>query len=252
MLRRLYKSILTRVRFARFGIFYLTSRSRSLASVRVAGRRVRISLPSEEKRVHEYEFGSLLFDDCYRLGQLPRTVRTVLDVGANVGLFSVTARHFFPNATIHAYEPNPSIEPYLRRNCEQISVSCHSEALGLQAGRVQLDFRENSLHSVSREVSQGDIPQTGFREALDRLGEQVDLVKLDCEGAEWLLFEDSVSWRRVRFLTMEYHLWAKPGATLDELKDRLGRLGFDCHNIEPSLDGPWGFLQASNRYTTST
>lgn len=45
MIRRAIHSILFRARMARFGIYYLTSRSFSLASVRVAGRRVRLKFP---------------------------------------------------------------------------------------------------------------------------------------------------------------------------------------------------------------
>jgi hypothetical protein len=94
---------------------------------------------------------------------------------------------------------------------------------------------------------EGGVQQISFSDAAQRLGGYIDLLKLDCEGGEWSLFEDFDTWRRVRYLTMEYHLWAKPGATIDSLVKILVSLGFDCDQIEPSANGAFGLLRASNR-----
>ncbi len=55
---------------------------------------------------------------------------TIVDVGANVGSFSLWADLRWPRSTIHAYEPNPSTFDMLVRNvghlpnirCEQVAV----------------------------------------------------------------------------------------------------------------------------------
>ena len=41
---------------------------------------------------------------------------TVLDVGANVGQFSVAVSHLFPNAALYPVEPDPHTAERLRRN----------------------------------------------------------------------------------------------------------------------------------------
>ncbi|MDT4966827.1 MAG: hypothetical protein QOJ64_1564, partial [Acidobacteriota bacterium] len=85
------------------------------------------------------------------------------------------------------------------------------------------------------------IKQIAFREAVARLGDRVDLVKLDCEGGEWDILRDGESWQRVRFLTMEFHLWA--GYTIGELKSRVSSLGFDIRRLQ-SRGPEFGILVA--------
>jgi len=75
----------------------------------------------------------------------------------------------------------------------------------------------------------------------------IDLLKLDCEGAEWDIFECKDAWRAVRALTMEYHLWAKPASTPDSLRWQLSGLGFSQIEFEPSQNGHWGFAFANRR-----
>ena len=246
MLNRLRNSLAFRLKMARFGILYLRSGSFSVKSLRVAGNRVSPSFPPEEEAVLEHELGKILFEDCYRLGQIPDRVETVLDVGANVGLFSIAAR-IFPCAVIHAYEPNCSLEPYLSSHCEPLSIQFYLSGVGVNSGRASLVLGENSLHSQLRPASIGDICLTAFNSAIDRLGGRVDVLKLDCEGAEWSLLEDEEPWKKVRHLTMEYHLWAKPNATANNLVKRLDELGFVSLRLEPSANGAWGLLQATRR-----
>lgn len=52
----------------------------------------------------------------------------------------------------------------------------------------------------------------------------MDFLKMDCEGAEWRLFEDKEIWRKVENLSMEYHLW--PEHTHEEAWSVVHGLGF--------------------------
>ena len=56
-----------------------------------------------------------LFDE-YFLRKICRDrISKIVDVGANVGFFSLTARSFFPLAKIHAYEPSKSNFRFLEK-----------------------------------------------------------------------------------------------------------------------------------------
>ena len=122
VLRRIAKSVSFRLKMAQFGVFFLRSKRLSIKSLRIAGKRIELSFPTGEEDVHAHELGKILFNDCYRLGQIEKPVKTVIDVGANIGLFSITARHFFPNAMILAYEPNTRLETQLKAHCLPLSV----------------------------------------------------------------------------------------------------------------------------------
>ncbi len=164
-----------------------------------------------------------------------------MDIGANVGLFGVAARNAFPAAQIHAYEPNPYLEQYLAVQAKSANFSYFMEAVGLENGRVSLDFNTDSVQTRSKNDNAGKIPQSSFREALARLGGDVDLVKMDCEGAEWDIFEDRDSWKRVQHLSMEYHLW--PYHTHNEVFEVVKHLGFQVREYKP-IDN-FGLLIAS-------
>lgn len=229
-------SIRFRLKMASHGIFFLKSKDLKPSSFLLRTRRVRFSFPENEEEPQRYEFGKIYFEDCYRLSEINFPVRTVLDIGANIGFFSLAARKHFPAATIHAYQPNPTIQPHLRQHCQNLEVNCFDEAVGMRNAKVTLSFNEGSMHTRTSETG-GDIAQISFRDAVQRLGGSVDVLKLDCEGAEWDLFQDLETWKSVKQLTMEYHLWAKPDATIDLLMRVIADIGFQILSIEPSPNG---------------
>ena len=49
--------------------------------------------------------------------ELPQN-STILDIGANVGMFSLSYASMFKKAEIHCFEPVPFIYKYLRKNLE--------------------------------------------------------------------------------------------------------------------------------------
>jgi FkbM family methyltransferase len=189
-------------------------------------------------------FIELLLDDCYRCRELvgsPEPVSTILDIGANVGLFGLAARSMFPCAELHAYEPNPFLEHYLKTQSESATFHYFMEAVGAKRGSVSLDFNADSVRTRSTVDVAGTIPQVSFHDALSRLGGDVDLVKMDCEGAEWDIFRDNDSWRRVRHLSMEYHLW--PDHTHQDILTVIRSLGFRIRSHDPA--DTCGLLSAS-------
>jgi FkbM family methyltransferase len=55
-----------------------------------------------------------------------------LDIGANVGQSSYAFRRIFPNAELHAFEPNPGIFQTLVRNLRNSQINLHNVGLGEQ------------------------------------------------------------------------------------------------------------------------
>jgi hypothetical protein len=87
------------------------------------------------------------------------------------------------------------------------------------------------------------VPQVALGEVVERLGGRVDLVKMDCEGAEWEMFTDPAPWKRIGELRMEYHL--RGGRAFADVRAALGGLGFEIYHHRP--EDAMGTVFAKNR-----
>ena len=232
-----------------FGVNFVRSSSFELPrTVRLNGVDHPLSVPAEAGQ--RDAFVELLLDDCYQLRTLAkrgRRIDRILDIGANAGLFGVAARAAFPYAKIHAYEPNAALEPYLAQQARFVGADYFIEAVGREAGLISLDIGPQSVMSTTRSDPKGTVAQIPFGETLKRLGGHVDLVKMDCEGAEWEIFEDPESWRHVDYLTMEYHL--STNQDHDAISTVLRSLGFDVTSQRKVTN--FGLVFASRTKTSS-
>ena len=150
---------------------------------------------------------------------LPEPCTTILDCGANVGIFSVWAASHKPDVRIVALEPFPETFAGLQANIQQNGlasrVECAQLALAEAAGKRQM---RTSGDSPNRQVvlDQGNGSRDGtvsvscitLAECLERfeMG-TVDLMKMDIEGSEWavLLSTPPGVLRRIGHIELEYH-----------------------------------------------
>jgi FkbM family methyltransferase len=227
----------------RFGFLFVRARwFRMPRAIRVAGKNLPLHYP-EETGVQNDFFACVIRNE-YGLRHQLGEVRTILDIGANIGFFSVAARGRYPHATIHAYEPNPRVISILESNTAPLGIEIHAEAVGARDGRTTiLDVGDsNQARTVTSET--GEIPQVSLETAIDRLGGTVDLLKLDCEGAEWDLFRATDAWKRVRNVRMEYHLFR--GETIAQVEQTLNGLGFDVMRLQPGPGFGMAWAKARN------
>jgi len=221
---RLTTFIQKRVRAQKIGVTLWRSADFRLPNkVILNGKQVPVQFPNE--RGVRVAFSELFFGDCYGLEKLKPPINTILDIGANVGVFALAARQAFPNAIIHSYEPNSHLETYLKTQAEAAQSCYFMEAVELEDCHITLDLHEDSVQTTSRVEKNGAIPAVAFRKTIDRLGGAVDFAKVDCEGAEWRLWQDQEAWQNVKFLSTEYHIQA--GHTHDEAHSVITGLGFN-------------------------
>lgn len=138
----------------------------------------------------------------------------VLDVGANVGVFSTFAATRAAQVRVFAYEPNPLCLPWLRQNVSSpanLGVTVHMEAMAGTPGSKRLRQHDNwLLSSLTDEASLDSdaVECVTLEEAFDRDAiSRCDLLKLDCEGSEYeILFGAPASTlRKTRRIVAEYH-----------------------------------------------
>ena len=175
-------------------------------------------------------FRDIILDDEYMLSLTKNEkIINIVDIGANLGMFSIAARIAFENANIHSYEPNPNNIPTLKNHGKEFNFKIYEEAIGIEAGRCELVF--STVHDTSARISKKDeglITLSDLDTVINRFqNRKIDLLKLDCEGAEFEILKNSKAFKHVRFLSMEYHLPIKGAEiVLNKLISRLHELNF--------------------------
>ena len=175
------------------------------------------------------DFANVVLDDDYGLRGMRSHPATIVDVGANVGFFSKFARHCFPDALIHSYEPSPATAAYARSNIQHPLTTLFVEGVAAQSGRAEMaEFGSSNLaRTVAGDA--GAIVLTSFATVLERIGGRIDLLKVDCEGAEWDFMRDEELFAHVGTIRMEYHL--VDGRTLDDVQGLAASIGFAATHI---------------------
>lgn len=137
----------------------------------------------------------------------------VVDVGANIGCFTLKAARCCPRGRVFAIEPLPANFALLEENVALNRLTnVRARCLALDAadgGRMLFHGAQcPSLHwrnpgSQSTEVTTRTLKSFLAEEGITR----VDLLKMDCEGAEFdiLLSAGAEELGRVRRIVMEYH-----------------------------------------------
>jgi FkbM family methyltransferase len=147
----------------------------------------------------------------------PEEVRTVLDIGANVGATPLYFARLFPNAVIYAFEPAPDNFAVLAKNVANNSrIRAFNFALGPKDATLELFSSDNpvnfggySLHAAGSDTSKKvRIPVRAVASVLHELAiEAADVIKVDTEGAEWDIltaFPERVL-RSAKYITGELH-----------------------------------------------
>jgi len=158
-----------------------------------------ISLFNDVLLHREYEF------------DMPFTPRTIVDVGANVGLASVYYANTYPDARIIAIEPEVTNFAALIKN-----VSPYPNILPIHAALWNRDGEVTISDGNGKwncQVHEGKgcraitmctlLSKAGF--------DTIDLLKVDVEGAEREIFSDCDWMVRVRVMAIELHDRLAPG-----------------------------------------
>ena len=208
----------------------------------------------------------ILAGDEYELEPLVARGHTpgwILDVGAHIGAFTLRAKHHWPEARVVAVEPDPDSAALLRRNVGELpGVEILEAALVgrgdlpqvrlRQAGRFNADHNAaaSSVEEVNAPLAERYpaattvVPAVGIVELLERRGKpEIDLLKLDCEGAEAEILEalaEAGYLSRVGWIRGEWHHFP----TIPRIEAALAATHiYNFHRDE----APWGAFIAHRR-----
>lgn len=119
-----------------------------------------------------------------------KTAPQIIDGGANIGISVLYFKYLYPQAHIVAIEPNPAALVYLEQNIKENKLSQITlipAALSAESGESDLYYspRISLLNASLMYESEVETAKVCTHKLSDYLrGNQIDLVKLDIEGAE--------------------------------------------------------------------
>ncbi len=179
-----------------------------------------LSVLYELQRQHEYDAAIAEFSD--RMG-----VRSVVDMGANVGMSLRFWLRHFPRARVVGVEPDADNIEMCRRNLALLPGAAGRTELvqacvGGERRTVALDRRRGAWgYRMSESSGVGEsIPVITVEDVISRFDGEIDLLKMDIEGAEAEVFARPAPWlARVKVLVVEVHA-PYSGDRLREALDR--------------------------------
>lgn len=136
-------------------------------------------------------FNEIVVDDVYEISTYPSDVKKVVDLGANIGVYSIVMAKKYPNAEIISLEPERKNFDNFSKNIKisNLNLKPLKKAVSNEKGKTILftDPTNPGAHSI---VKSGRSSQTEEIETvtLDELL-PADILKVDVEGAEYKIFD---------------------------------------------------------------
>ena len=182
--------------------------------------------------------GEIFLDDCYvRYLTLPPNP-LVIDIGGFIGDFALYAVKRLGARRVIVYEPSPRNWALLLKNIANNGYEDRIEPVNkaVTDGRnamMNVDAPDEYQCMVSaycpRDQPLRAVPGISLGQLLrDHTIESVDLLKIDCEGGEYAIFESTPAdvFSRIRNIVFEYHTIDGGWARLESVKQQLRRQGY--------------------------
>lgn len=172
--------------------------------------------------VNEDEYGYIAFE---------RTPKIIVDAGANIGLASVQFAMKYPEATIYSIEPEDENFEMLKKNTETYSniKPIQAALMNYDGSGTVLDIGEGDLaYQIGTDMAEGiqSVKCVSITSLCEKNSiSQIDLLKIDIEGAEKEIFSGDCSWLdSVSVLIIELHERYKAGcneAVFNAIRDKF-------------------------------
>ena len=174
----------------------------------------------------------------------------VLDLGANIGAFTIYATATARGVRVYAYEPLPGfckmLQENVRLNGQNESVHIFNCAVAAAEGERELGwggdafFFPTLLPSASGENRENILVRTTTLAQILESNHlvRVDFLKMDCEGAEYEILYGTPSsiLRRISQIRMEYHNLDTGERNAHRLEQFLARNGYAVTRIRSTSE----------------
>ena len=192
-----------------------------------------------------YIYSEIFVEGIYDYPDLGKGEPIIMDIGANTGLFTLRMKQLYPGASIYCYEPFPLNHQDMLTNIKLSNiqeVSVFQKGIGSISRIEKLYINKKNMggHSLfSSEAGSEEyvnVPILALHEAFNDLKiPYFDLIKMDCEGAEYEILKsiDTELASRIGVIVFES---TDSVYNLSEVSDHLVNLGFSIEFKEKSCN----------------
>ncbi len=233
-------------------------RGKSLPTLMLRNRSTPLTLHHSSTDDPIFLFREIVRERCYTLAHFyqPSNQDTVIDLGANIGVFMLHLVQQAPGIQVHCFEPSSRSRAQLQTQVnvnhlhETISIYPYavSDRIGIATLACTNSSKDQSLFASTSDGSLVEQVNTlSLQEAIELCGvKQIDLLKMDVEGAEIEIVEGASAalWQKVRRVVCEYHDRFRPGCC-DRVSACLRSHGFRVEIQAAPPDGTVGLIYAT-------
>ena len=193
-------------------------------------------------------------EDYTKSGFSLRETDTVIDIGANIGAFSICAAKRVPRGRVIAFEPENDNYELLIRNATLNRLSNLTPVRAAVAGRSGVinlyRGKESGLHSTTGGhladcIGNEDVEAVSLEDVFKRYQiHECQVLKLNCEGAEYEILYSTPDFvlAKIQRIAMEYHATENKRQKANELVDYLCKHKFEVVEYTDYIDHDCGFL----------
>ena len=175
-------------------------------------------------------------------------IRTIVDIGANIGNYTIALKHNYVKSTVHSFEPNTINANRLLKNISLNNfegIQVNQIGLSDKKGELKLYFDDKNMGAATLAENAGSQHETILIDTLDNYCaansiNNIDLLKIDIEGGEInclkggkVILEKTK--KGIIQLEIDYGHCKRLGYSAEELFDFPIQFGYS-----PNLMNKWG------------
>jgi len=184
----------------------------------------------------------------YRIAEdVIKNAKIIIDAGAHAGFFALYASTLNPKAEICCLEPEPNNFEQLNKHIglnKINNVTTYPFALSDKTRDSKLYLSEDThnhslINNNQKSITIKTINLNDLANLITSTSRQIDLLKMDIEGAEKFIINDIENWPAVKNIIFEYH-----GATR-KLADKLREHKYKVQVFPSQFDKKFGIIFAN-------
>jgi FkbM family methyltransferase len=201
---------------------------------------VMLARPTTTSAADLFVLREVLVEETYQdiLALLPKHPMRILDVGANIGSFTIWLSNVMSVKEAYCFEPEGDSFRLLRFNLARNRCGFAQpiqKAVGGSARTIHISLKEDSPGGTTiysnpggKTSSSEEVEVVFLHDWLAKVGGSFDLLKIDCEGAEWEILRkcDPADFERFSVIVGEVHQDPEGIDSVENFGERIEALGF--------------------------